>query len=138
MQNTPINPNLLPLYTALGIAAYNGCINAQDLLNDRVSYNLWPSIHQTIENFLNQYQEHKIHVFYCQRDEQVFSLEQLPAETLWDYAIDPDANSTCQGLTEDEVWEHFLQLEADPTFAWFDYTDPETNITHHIFCLLDI
>lgn len=42
MQNTPINPNLTPLYTALGIAAYNGCINAQDLLNDRVSYNLWP------------------------------------------------------------------------------------------------
>lgn len=132
------NPNSLPLFTALGIAAYHGCINPQDLLNARPDEG-WPSLSETEHKFFDQYQNHIIHVFYCQRDEQVFALEQDPIVALWDYGIDPEGTKPPYNndLTEDQLWAEFLALN-DQYNAWFDYTDPETKITHHILCILDI
>ena len=127
-----------PFFTALGIAAYYGCINAQDLLNARPDLG-WPSLQQTENKFLDQFQNYTIHVFYCQRDDQVFNLETSGFQALWDYAIDPEEQMPpCNDLTEDQIWAKFLELDEDPTFDWFDYTDPKTNITHHIVCILDI
>lgn len=130
------NNSITPLFTALGIAAYHGCINAQDLLNARPEM-LWPSLSETETKFSSQWGEHKIHVFYCQRDEQVFFLEQDPINTLWDYALDPEGIKPHLDLTEDQLWDQFLAIN-DHYNSWFDYTDPETKITHHILCILDI
>ena len=139
MQNTSINQNLIPLYTALGIAAYNGCINAQDLINSRPEM-LYSSIEETISKFLTHFQYYKIHLFYCQRDEQVFEFEQDTVTALWDSAIDPEGTMPPLyfDLTEDQIWDMFLAKEPDPTTAWFDYLDPKTQIPHHIVCILDI
>lgn len=136
MQNKTQSQN--PFITALGIAAYHGCINPQDLLNARPDLG-WPSLQQTENCFWDQYQDYTIHVFYCQRDDQVFSLEASGFQALWDYAIDPEEQMPpCYDLTEDQIWAKFLELDESPTINWFDYYDPETKETHHIVCLLDI
>lgn len=134
MQNKTQNP----LFTALGIAAYNGCINAQDLLNARPDAG-WPSISETENKFLDQFQNSTIHVFYCNCDDSVFNLETSGSQALWDYAIDPDRQMPLgNDLTEDQIWAKFLELNPDPTFTWFDYQDPDTGKTHHIVLVLDI
>ena len=138
MQNKNQTQIQNPLFTALGIAAYNGCINAQDLLNARPDEG-WPSISETRNKFWDQFRNYTIHVFYCQRDDQVFELETSGFQALWDYAIDPKGQMPpCYDLTEDQIWAKFLELESDPTFTWFDYQDQNTGKIHHIALILDI
>ena len=119
------------LYLALGIATANGCITTEQLINGHLS-NGWVPFKQTINLFDQDWSEHKVHCFYCQRDEQIFQLEQDSRTALISYLTELEQDTWDK--SENELIAYFLDNinENDDFFKYFFYEG------HLIICCLDI
>ena len=119
MQHNFPDSSMLAYFAALGLTASHGCVNPQSIFNGDPQAG-WPSEWTTRQAFINQWQTSKIHVFYCQRDEQVFNLEEDPNSCLIDYLTFGE-QETWKG-TQDELIQYF-----------YEHLDDDDNVTDDFF-----
>jgi len=121
------------LYLALGIATANNCITPELLINGQPDRG-WVPFQQTVNSFDQDWEQHKVHCFYCQRDEQIFQLEQDSRTALIEYLTELEQDHWDK--SENELIAYFLDNINKPENAnFFKYFFYEG---HLIICCLDI
>lgn len=137
------NFSLIPLYKALSIANDYGCLNSDMLLHGD---GVFLPFETTQENFTKHYQEHLLHIFYCNRDDCCFNLEDTEAAI--EAILELDENTTeaeikvvmtkLKTIPEEHVYNILINALEDDVYESFRFTDPETQKQHYIIVALDI